>query len=360
MIKNEFTTFSRYGQTAGGARVRVFDWLRHLGVVNDVDSVIFTDYEPLHRSFADLRRLGHHLMKHHSLSKISGLDRVLLHRDASPFGWGALEERLLRAAKFGIFDFDDALHLQSAAGRLGNLFRPPIKTTRIVEAADRVVAGNDFLAEWASAHCPDVVVVPSCVQPSAYVRKVDFEVSGVPTVGWIGSASTERYLHLIVRPLLELNRSMGAELVVIGAESASGAFPAQLTGMTRRIPWSLTAQHEQLSSVDVGIMPLEQTDFERGKCAYKLLQYGAAAVPAIGTAIGVSADVCRRFGAPTPVSERDWRDALHGVLTMSSAERARLGNAGHEAVSAHYSFDAWERTFLREVLGISQAEGIRG
>src|SRR5262249_9132084 len=122
-----------------------------------------------------------------------------------------------------------------------------------VQLADRVIAGNPVLAEWAAHHNRDVVLIPSCVAPQSYPQKTDYELIEPPRLGWIGSADNEAYLRLVAPALHEVHRRTGARLTLIGTTVPSlGA----LESLIDRVGWSEETQHDHLAEFDVGIFPV--------------------------------------------------------------------------------------------------------
>ncbi|WP_322779111.1 glycosyltransferase [Frankia sp. Cas4] len=272
----------------------------------------------------------------------------MLHREASPFSRGHLERQILSAARLGIYDFDDALQWDSGGGWTRNIIPKPAKCIAAVRAADRVVAGNDVLADWAAGFSRDVVMIPSCVNPEAYTRKNLYTLSDPPLLGWVGSPSTERYLRLVERPLLELHLRTGVRFRIVSAGAASlGA----LDVMVERVPWRQLDVSRHLAEMDVAIAPLDDGPYERGKCAYKILQYGASGVPVVGSPVGANQLALQRLGGTAITEPGDWFDAIYTLLTMSAAKRAQIGEHANLAVREHYSFASWESRW-RSAVGL--------
>jgi glycosyltransferase involved in cell wall biosynthesis len=348
---NEIRCYTKYGRASAGARVRVFDWLDQTNATTK--ERVFAKYDPLNRTSryvaSGLRYALNHrqLVREAKRMRLSN-DRTLVYREATPFGGGSIECRLLRSGSFGVFDFDDAIHLQESAGRLGPLYPQRVKTEATLSYADRVIAGNEYLANFAAGHARDVAIIPSCVSPEKYERKTDYALKGFPVIGWIGSHSAERYLDTIREPLLELHKRLGVRILLIGATSERRG---SLETMIDRVRWSEDNQHLMLRQVDVGIMPLPVTEFARGKCAYKLLQYGAAGIPSIGSPVGASTKVLHESGGWAPVNDSEWVDAVVEVLTISACRRKEIGEQAHKFVSENYSYVAWQSTWEQLVLG---------
>jgi glycosyltransferase involved in cell wall biosynthesis len=243
------------------------------------------------------------------------------------------------AAGFSVYDFDDALQWDNGeGGALRRLAPKSRKTLLAARTADRVVAGNAVLADWASGHARDVVVIPSCVAPETYAHKGDYQLQDPPRLVWVGSPSEEHQLTAIAPALFELNRRTGARLTLIGGP---GATPAGLDRVVDRVPWSEEAPRLLLSKVDVGVMPLADTPMDRGKCGYKLLQYLAAGLPAVASPVGVNTEILRRAGLPAPSTSDEWLSALLSLLESSASGRATLGSRARRTVEVHYSYDVW-------------------
>jgi glycosyltransferase involved in cell wall biosynthesis len=286
----------------------------------------------------ELRRLASH-----------GTDWLLLHREASPLSRGGLEVDLVRSAGFSVYDFDDALNVDVGEGpRWRRLAPKAAKAEAAVRAVDRVVAGNEVLADWASSLARDVAVVPSCVDVPRYRAKPDHALGDPPRLMWIGSRDNEPLLATIAPALLELHRTTGARLTVIG--DPTSRVPG-LEHLVDRVAWSEKAQHEALAEGDVGLMPLVDDPYSRGKCGYKLLQYAAAALPSVGSPVGTNATVLADLGMWSARTADEWYDTLASLIAASAEDRALLGSAARVKVARAYSFDAWEARW-RSALGL--------
>jgi glycosyltransferase involved in cell wall biosynthesis len=265
--------------------------------------------------------------------------RLLLHREASPLSRGGLERRLLSAAELAVYDFDDALQWDFGAGGVLRRLAPKApKALAAVRHADRVIAGNAVLAEWASQHNRDVVVIPSCVAHDAYRQKPDYELSDPPRLGWIGTPGNERYLKEIAPALHEIHRRVGARLTLIGTTRPT---LGDLETLIDREAWTEAGQHERLAGFDVGIAPLPDEPYTRGKCGYKLLQYAAAGTPVVASPIGVNRQILTQLAMPAPEASDEWVDAIVSILALPATAREAMGRRGREVVRLHYSYDAW-------------------
>jgi glycosyltransferase involved in cell wall biosynthesis len=342
---------SSYGPMAASTRVRLDDWFRFLGA------------EATHHRYAGLNNnrprsiAAHPAAVTHAEFALRRLDvsggRVILSREASPFSRGHVEARLLRNADHGVYDFDDALFDDRSV--ISRLFGAQEKYRRIAAAADIVIAGNCYLANWAEHHSKNVRVVPSCVDPRDYAPKVDWSITGdVPALLWLGSPATEHYVAQIAPALLEVNRRTGALLTLVSGPSHNASL-GLLNQMIRRIPWSIGTFASAMARADVAIAPLDNSPYSRGKCAYKLLQYAATGLPIVGSPVGANQLALQRFNGLETRSMDDWIQGLTQVLGESVSKRAERGTAGLTAMQTYYSFGAWSSQW-REATGITEAE----
>jgi glycosyltransferase involved in cell wall biosynthesis len=266
-------------------------------------------------------------------SALRSADVHLVHRLAGPVRLPGLERR-----KIGVYDFDDALFI-------GSMSRANVRFERLkdehgrwgdyVRAASVVTAGNAYLADAARPLARRVEIVPSCVDPAGQRLRVHGDVE-ILTIGWIGSPSTAAYLRPVVRAVEQLRgKGMAARLVVVGAE-IDGAPP-----WVEQRRWSEESQEADLRSFDVGVMPLPDDPWTRGKCGYKLLQYLNAGVPAVVSSVGVNRDIVLGSGAGALVErEEDWVDAL-AELIGDPAARAERGAAGRRFAEREFSYEVW-------------------
>jgi glycosyltransferase involved in cell wall biosynthesis len=209
----------------------------------------------------------------------------------------------------------------------------------LASRADHVVAGNDILAEYLHRDAERITVVPSLADTDNTALRVHAE-SDHTVVGWIGSRSTARFLKRLGQLLYQVSLDLkprSIELIAVG-----GSAPAIRGVKTRSIPWSKAAEREVLQHIDIGVMPLPDTPWTRGKCAYKAIQYMAAGVPVVADDVGITREVVGDGGL-VATSEIEWREAFEALVT-SLPLRRRLGIRGRARVEADYSVRRWAPT----------------
>ena len=337
-------TVTQYGPGGASARVRVFEWLDHLhlpavrhtyaGLASNSVRTLSTRPAATLRAEASIQRLPARLSS----------STLLLSKQASPFSNGGLERRLLSSAGHAVYDFDDALFVQQR-GVAGRIFSKRRAWKSAVRAADTVIAGNDYLAERASAELGGsgrVTVIPSCVDPDDYVAKASYELHDPPAAVWLGSPSTEKYLSIVAEPLLELNARSGLRLTVVSAGDTSLGILDPIVDRERWTPEIQTRLHEW----DFGVMPLTDDEYSRGKCAYKLLQYAAAGLPVVASPFGANAAALDKLDGMRAAGHHDWVEALIALTQSSEARRLEWGTAARRGVRAYYSYTSWQRCWL--------------
>jgi glycosyltransferase involved in cell wall biosynthesis len=256
------------------------------------------------------------------LDRVNDVDVVFVQKGVFPGLYSGFEKKLA-ARKPLVFDFDDAIWLPRAGGSrvLRSLHREKA-VQDVLRRASAVIAGNNFLAEYAARFNKAVTVVPSSISLEDYPHAPN---SGL--VGWIGSRTTLPYL----KPLKPAFDSLGITPRVI----ASGN-PSQLGFDTEFRPWRLETELSELSQIGIGIAPLLDTPWERGKCGVKLLQYMACGIPVVASPVGVNSKIILHgVNGLLATHIEDWEPALQSLITDPKL-RQRLGAAGRETVEKRF------------------------
>jgi glycosyltransferase involved in cell wall biosynthesis len=239
--------------------------------------------------------------------------------------------------RLDIYDVDDALFVGSAAAvnaRYQWAKQEGRRSLVSMRRARLVIVGNAFLADHARRHARRVEIVPSCVDPARQPVRSHERVE-VVTIGWIGSHTTAEYLRPLLPVIARLNEGRTrARLIVVGGDTGVCA------DWLEHRPWALATEPDQLAGFDVGIMPLPDTEWARGKCGYKLLQYFAAGVPAVASPVGMNAELLGDDRGLTASSDAEWRAALEQLIG-DVEERRQRGAACRSFVEREYSYGRW-------------------
>jgi glycosyltransferase involved in cell wall biosynthesis len=276
---------------------------------------------------AFLRRLSH-------LAMIRRYQLVLIHRTACLVGPALIERLVALLQRPIIYDFDDSifvLHTTGTNHRFGWL-KFPGKTAAICKLSAHVVVGNSFLADYSRKYNPRVTMIPTSIDTARY-QPVDKKSDGNRVViGWTGTSTSQTYLEMFAPVLRELVERRNVEIRVISDREP------QLPGVPyvwQR--WSSETETQDLGILDIGIMPMPDDSWSRGKCSLKALQYMALGIPAICSEVGTNREVIQHgengFLASTP---QEWIRCFD-ILIDNPALRARLGREARQTVEQRYS-----------------------
>jgi glycosyltransferase involved in cell wall biosynthesis len=235
------------------------------------------------------------------------------------------------------YDIDDALFIGSPSDvnkRFQWVKHERQRAIATMRRARVIIAGNTYLAEHARTFNQRVEVVPSCVDPERQPLRQHAEAD-VVRIGWIGSHTTVAYLRPVLPVIARLNEhGHRALLVVIGGDTGVRA------DWIEHRPWSLERQATDLAGLDIGIMPLPDTDWTRGKSGYKLLQYFAAGVPAVASPVGVNVELVADGRGIAATTQAEWDAAFTELLADGEGRRQR-GLAARRFVEDYYSYQRW-------------------
>lgn len=260
-------------------------------------------------------------------------DVVYILREAAAVG-PAVFERLFAARVPYIYDFDDAIFLPqvSEANRAFALLKSHRKFGPICRLASCVTAGNEYLAAHARRHNPHVEVIPTTVDTDRYLPRQRPE-NPVPVIGWTGSSTTATYVRDLQPVFQRLAETHRFRLRIIGAPEFEPAAGVD----TELVTWSAAGEIDELSRIDIGIMPLRDDEWARGKCGLKALLHMAMAQPVVCSPVGVNTQIVTHgrngFFAATP---DEWVSRLRELLDSADL-RQRLGSAARSTVEERYS-----------------------
>jgi glycosyltransferase involved in cell wall biosynthesis len=269
-------------------------------------------------------------------------DAIIVRRELlffNEYGHLYLDRILNTIHKNVILDVDDDLgaskgeprKVTSLFGRL--LWEKGTKFQDSIILYKRFICGSEYLNELVYKLNPsaEVSVIPTCSE----IFRLPKTISEKRVLGWIGATGNLEMLDLIVSLLNDLADEHLFKLVTISGKAYEPKIQVQFE--IEHVPWNRERDKENLALIDVGLMPLDNNRFTRGKCGFKLVQYMAQGIPAIGQKIHPNDKIIDKFGWLVDDSE-EWKSALTQALTMSKSDLENLGIAAQRHISEHYSF----------------------
>jgi glycosyltransferase involved in cell wall biosynthesis len=327
--------------TSPGQRFRIEQWdpyLRREGI-----EITYAPFAPAHLTTL-LQQPGRLAQKAGGIAKAlrnrlrdawkaPAFDLVYVFREGALLGPALIEQVLSSRGVPFVFDFDDAIWVRyvSPANSYLSYLRFPGKTATLCRLACHVMVGNNYLGDYASRYNERVSIVPTTIDTVKYTPILP-RADQRPVIGWTGSYSTIQYLRQVRGALERLHARRDFRVVVVGGTG----FDADAVEVEHR-PWRSATEVQDISGFDIGIMPLPDAEWERGKCGLKALQYMALGIPSVVSPVGVNREIIEHgrngFLATT---EEDWVVTLDRLL-VDPELRFRVGRAARVTVEERFS-----------------------
>jgi glycosyltransferase involved in cell wall biosynthesis len=328
---------TRYGRLGASSRLRAYQYLPFLqqaGVEVELMPLLSDEY--LLRLYAKKSTrwsavMGDYFTRALALRHARRFDLLLIEKEIFPYLPAWAEQALSLLHMPWVVDYDDAIFhfYDHSANPFKRLLKRKIDT--VMGHASVVICGNEYLAARArAAGAKDIRLIPTVVDLDRYPVRSNRESTGC-VVGWVGTPQTLHYLDGIVPALREAACRYPLRLRVVGANYHVEGLAVECR------PWSEQSEAEEIAEFDIGIMPLTDTPFERGKCGYKLIQCMACARPVIGSPVGVNREIIEHGECGLLASNMDeWRDAIVKLLANASL-RHKMGSHARKRVEENYS-----------------------
>jgi glycosyltransferase involved in cell wall biosynthesis len=288
------------------------------------------------------------------VSRANEFDIVFVHREALLLGSSYFEKRFRKSKAKMLYDFDDSIWLgdTSDANKKLRWLKYPGKIANIISFSDMVFAGNKYLANYASYYNSNVKIVPTTIDTDEYKRNISNKRNDDKIcIGWTGSITTIKHFEFAVPVLKKLKEKYGVKLVikVIGDKN----YVNEELGIHGQA-WNKENEIDELSSFNIGIMPLPNDEWSKGKCGLKGLQYMALEIPAIMSPVGVNSEIIKDgVNGFLATDENEW---LKKISFLIEDERLRdtMGKEARKTIIDKYSKNSEKENYLKyfnEVIG---------
>ena len=276
--------------------------------------------------------------------RLTKYDAVFIHREASPVGPPVFEWLIAKILKKKIiYDFDDAIWLEntSQSNQLVSKIKKHSKVASICKWASLVMCGNDFLMNFAKKYNENVVYMPTTIDTENEHNKIKHHEKKQVIIGWTGTHSTIKYLYEIEEVLSRLQQQLN-----FGFRIISNKDPLFTKLKYHYIAWNKNQEIQDLLEIDIGIMPLLDNEWAKGKCGFKALQYMALGIPCVISPVGINKEIIKDgVNGFLAMTENEWVEKV-SLLINSQELRSEFGRLGREKVLLKYAVIANRDKYL--------------
>ncbi len=289
------------------------------------------------------------------VARANEFDIIFIHREAFLLGSTYFEKQFGKSKAKLVYDFDDSIWLgdTSDANKKLRWLKYPGKIAKIISISDMVFAGNKYLANYASYYNTNIKIVPTTIDTEEYKRNpASRRTDGKVCIGWTGSITTIKHFEVAIPILTKLKRKYGDKLVikVIGDKNYVHK-ELDIKGQG----WSKENEISELSSFDIGIMPLPDDEWTKGKCGLKGLQYMALEIPAIMSPVGVNKEIIKDgINGFLADKEAEWIEKI-SFLIDDEKRRNEMGIEARKTIIEQFSKDSEKGHYLsyfNQLLGV--------
>ncbi|MBP7496402.1 MAG: glycosyltransferase family 4 protein [Bacteroidales bacterium] len=336
-----------------GQRFRFEQYLKYLeesgfnyeisNFLNEKDDKIFYSKGKYFKKFIILLKSIRQRLK--DIKRANEFDIIFIYRDAIMIGSTYFEKQFSKSKARVIFDFDDAIWYPETSQGNSNLsfLKKPSKTGRIIELSDLVFAGNSYLADYALQYNKNVRIVPTTIDINYYIKKERKKSDNKICIGWTGTSTTLKHYELII-PVLKRIKDKYGDKIYFKLISDQPLLTKELE--IENTKWDKETEIEDLSYIDIGIMPLPDDKWSKGKCGFKGLQYMALEIPALMSAVGVNNEIIQDgINGFLAKNDEEWYNKL--CLLLNSPElRKNIGLKGRQTIVEKYSCQALKEKYI--------------
>lgn len=278
------------------------------------------------------------------IRKASGYDYIFVQREAYYLGTTYFEKKFAKKSTL-IYDFDDSIWLKNVSdvNKRFDWLKNYSKVKKIISFADIVIVGNKYLYEFAKKYNSNIKIIPTVVDTEEYKKLGLIKDKKKITIGWSGSITTIQHFEYAINSLYRIKEKYkdNVDIKVIGDSN----YRLKKLGIIG-FAWSKENELEDLLSIDIGIMPLPDNEWTKGKCGCKGLLYMSLKIPTIMSPVGVNKEIIQDgINGFLATDEEEWIEKI-SLLIENKELRQKIGNAGRQTVVEKYSVESQKETFL--------------
>ncbi|MDA3616405.1 glycosyltransferase [Polluticaenibacter yanchengensis] len=301
-------------------------------------------YEPGHQLKKAMGILKGFFKRFKVILGLSKYDYVYIHREAAPVGFPVFEWLIARVFKKKIiYDFDDSIWVRnnSAANPIALFLKAPWKVKYICKWSYKVSVGNEYLANYVRQYNTNVQIIPTVVDTDNLHNRIHEHLPGnLPTIGWTGTFTNHHFLEQLTPVIQNLKKKYHFNFLIISNKN-----PNLKAVEYSFIKWDMATEMEDLNKIDIGLMPIDDSEVAKGKCAFKAIQYMALGIPAVVSNISANATVvtnnsdgylCR--------TSQEWEQALESLL-IDVEHRQKMGVQARRKIVDQFSVTATIQSF---------------
>jgi glycosyltransferase involved in cell wall biosynthesis len=255
-------------------------------------------------------------------------DLYVFEHQAFPYIPALLERFVQKLNPNMLLEFDDAIYLTLLHKK---------KIPRLVRMSRHVIVGNNFLRDYVLQFNPHVTVIPTVIDTDRYSPKKAYRRQGKLNIGWVGLAYNLPYVQKLEETLQKLKREIGDFKFTVICSTGLKIDGVDIFFKS----WSYDDEIEDIRKLDIGIMPLTDDEWAKGKCGLKVLQFMACGVPVVASPVGVNNEIIKDgVSGFLAATDKEWLEKL-SLLARNEELRRTLGQKGRKTVEDYYSLKLW-------------------
>lgn len=339
--------FPKYNKLGPSSRYRIYQYLNSYekaGFKIDVAPLFGTHFFTNNKIVKIVYTLYYYWRRSFKLLQVYKYDLIYIEYELFPY-FPSIFERLFKKLKIKyIVDYDDAIfHNYNKSGNFFMKLFLSGKIDNVIKNADYIVSGSPYLTNYISKLNVNFIEIPTSVSEEKYVQKSKRDSNAVFTIGWIGSRTTSVNVLKLIPVFEELSKKIKFQLNLIGFDKNEYGKLTHLK--VNFIEWNSKTEIEEINKFDVGIMPLDDTPFNRGKCGFKLVQYMGCSLPTISTPLEANVKINRNKKNLLAVSKQDWIDAFEKVYNNQEYFR-EVGLENYQDFIKYYTVESNKETYM--------------